>query len=146
MPVRLRRALDALQWGEGRHLADLEFLVVDRAVPGGQRTLSGKDLKGRDASYLIMADGTQLPFHRVVEVHLEGRTVWKKRTREPKAAAEGEGEGGGEGDELGLLGLGEPGKGKAAAEGAKRPRKRRAAAEKPAEKPVETPAEKPPEK
>jgi len=134
MPVRLRRALDALQWGEGRHLADLEFLVVDRAAPGGQRKLQGRDLKGRDASYLIMADGTQLPFHRVVEVHLEGRTVWKKRTREPKAKAEGEGEGVGEGDELGLLGPGAPGEGKAAAEGAKRPRRRKAAVERPAEK------------
>ena len=140
MPVRLRRALDALQWGEGRHLADLEFLVVDRAVPGGQRKLSGKELKGRDASYLVMADGTQLPFHRVVEVQLEGRTVWKKRTREPKAKAEGEG------DEGGLLGLGSPIEGEGAAEGAKRPRKRRAAAEKPAEKSAEMPAEKSAEK
>lgn len=89
--MRLRRALEALQWGEGRKLAELDFLIVDRAAPGGQRTLSGKDLKGRDASFLITLDGTQIPFHRVVEVRLEGRTVWKKRTRSDRAAkAEGE--------------------------------------------------------
>ena len=122
MPVRLRRALDALQWGEGRHLAELEFLVVDREAPGGQRRLSGKQLRGRDASYLIMADGTQLPFHRVVEVLLEGRTVWKKRTREPKAKA------GGEGAEGGAPGEGDAGEGArgGSAEGVGRPGRRRA--------------------
>jgi uncharacterized protein (UPF0248 family) len=89
--VRLRRALEALQWGEGRKLAELEFLITDRAVPGGQRTLSGKDIKGRDASFLTTLDGTQIPFHRVVEVRLEGRTVWRKRTRADRAAkAEGD--------------------------------------------------------
>ena len=88
--MRLRRALDALQWGEGRKLHDLEFLIVDRAAPGGQRMLPGKELKGRDAAFLITADGTQIPFHRVLEVRLAGRTVWHKRTRGEKAAAAGE--------------------------------------------------------
>ncbi len=86
--MRLRRALEALQWGEGRKLAELEFLIVDRAAPGGQRKLPGKELKGRDASFLTTLDGTQIPFHRVMEVRLEGRTVWKKRSRADKAAKE----------------------------------------------------------
>jgi uncharacterized protein (UPF0248 family) len=91
MDVRLRMALEALQWGEGRKLAELEFVIVDRAVPGGQRMLPGRDLTGRDASFLTTKDGTQIPFHRVVEVRLEGRTVWRKRTRADRAA-KGEGE------------------------------------------------------
>lgn len=91
--MRLRRALDALQWGEGRKLHDLEFLIADRAAPGGQRVLSGTELKDRDASFLNTLDGTQIPFHRVLEVRLQGRTVWHKRTRGEKAAAtEEEGE------------------------------------------------------
>ena len=102
--MRLRRALDALQWGEGRKLHDLEFLIVDRAAPGGQRALPGKELKGRDASFLITLDGSQIPFHRVLEVRLQGRTVWHKRTRGGKAAVPEED---GEGAE-GLLDAGEP--------------------------------------
>ncbi len=102
--MRLRRALDALQWGEGRKLHELEFLIADRAAPGGQRVLAGKELKGRDASFLSTVDGTQIPFHRVLEVRLQGRTVWHKRTRSDKSvAADEEGEG-----PTGLLDAGPP--------------------------------------
>jgi uncharacterized protein (UPF0248 family) len=73
--------LDALEWKDGMPLEELEFLVVDREAEGGTRLMSGTEISGRDRSWLHLAEGGQLPFHRVLEVRVRGEVVWKKRGR-----------------------------------------------------------------
>ena len=71
--------LDGLEWGEGLTLEDLGFLVVDRGVPGDKRLVGAPEVVGRDRSYLKLAGGGSIPFHRILEVRVGERVVWRKR-------------------------------------------------------------------
>jgi uncharacterized protein (UPF0248 family) len=54
----------------------MTFLVVDRGSEGDTRTVSHPELVGRDRSYLHLASGGRIPFHRVLEVRVDDEVVW----------------------------------------------------------------------
>jgi uncharacterized protein (UPF0248 family) len=77
--VRLRALLDGLEWAHGTSLDDLEFLVVDRGAPDDVRMVRAPEVVGRDRSYLHLEGGGAIPFHRILEVRLGDRALWRKR-------------------------------------------------------------------
>lgn len=78
MGVTLHELLSQLEWSQGIPWDQLEFLVVDRGAPGDLRLVRSPEVVGRDRSYLHLAGGGRVPYHRVVEVRASGRVVWSR--------------------------------------------------------------------
>ena len=74
----LHQLLSQLEWGEGITLEKLRFIVIDRGAPGDMREVAFPEVVGRDRSYLHLAGGGRVPYHRVVEVWVDERRVWKR--------------------------------------------------------------------
>ena len=74
----LHELLCRLEWADGLPLDELCFLVVDRGAADGERLIGPPEVVGRDRSYLHLAGGGRIPYHRVLEVWNRDRVVWKK--------------------------------------------------------------------
>ncbi len=84
--MNLHRVLSQLEWGEGIDPHQLEYLVVDRGAPDDRRVLSYPEVTGRDRSYLHLSGGGRVPYHRVLEVRMEGRVLWARGTMDVEEA------------------------------------------------------------
>lgn len=76
--MNLHRVLSQLEWGEGIDPRRLEYLVTDRGAPDDRRVLAAPEVTGRDRSYLHLSGGGRVPYHRVLEVRMEGRVLWAR--------------------------------------------------------------------
>jgi uncharacterized protein (UPF0248 family) len=76
--VTIHEVLSELVWAEGLTLEELTFLIIDRGAPGDRRTISFPEVVDRDRSYLHLAGGGRIPFHRVLEVRVGEHVRWSR--------------------------------------------------------------------
>ena len=76
------RTLGRLKWVGG--LEDCEIVILHRGAPEDRKIISGKDVTEIKKSYFYYKDGknhgteTRIPMHRILEVKLKGKIVWKR--------------------------------------------------------------------
>ncbi len=88
------RVLGRLLWKGGLERA--EIVILHRGSPGDRKTIPGSRITGVKKSYLVYRNGNYtrassargygrgadrqvtIPLHRVLEVRLDGRQVWKR--------------------------------------------------------------------
>jgi uncharacterized protein (UPF0248 family) len=78
------QALNRLKWKGG--LENCEIIILHRGAPGDIKTIRGSQVTGLDRHYFWYKNGreTTIPLHRIQEVRLEGKPVWKRKEK-PKA-------------------------------------------------------------
>jgi uncharacterized protein (UPF0248 family) len=74
--------LNRLKWKGG--LERCEIIILHRGTPGDRKTIHGSQVSGLDRHYFWYKNGreTTIPLHRIQEVQLEGKAIWK---RSPKS-------------------------------------------------------------
>jgi uncharacterized protein (UPF0248 family) len=75
------RTLSRLKWIGG--LGGCEIVIVHRGAPGNRKTIPGKKVTEVKKSYFYYKSGkggkeTCIPLHRILEVRVEGKAVWKR--------------------------------------------------------------------
>jgi len=75
------RVLSKLKWVGG--LEDCEIVILHRGAPGNRKTIPGKDVTEVKKSYFYYKNKkeTCIPLHRVLEVRLKGKVIWKRRVK-----------------------------------------------------------------
>ena len=79
--IMVFETLNRLKW-TGR-LADAEIVFIHRGAENDRKTISGgkiTSLKRPHFYYKDNARETHIPNHRVLEIRLDGRLLWKKRS------------------------------------------------------------------
>jgi uncharacterized protein (UPF0248 family) len=77
-----REVLNRLKWLEGS-LGRARITIVHRGAPGDQRVISGSDIVSLGKGFVTVrgAEGEiEIPYHRVLRVEVDGRTVWNRTT------------------------------------------------------------------
>jgi uncharacterized protein (UPF0248 family) len=77
--------LNKLKW-TGK-LADAQIVILHRGAPGDLKAISGAKITSLKRSHFYYMDDTRethIPNHRIVEVRLEGKVLWKKKS--PRSA------------------------------------------------------------
>jgi len=78
-------ALNKLKW-TGK-LDKTKIVFVHRGAPGDVKTISGASITCLKRSHFCYKDNgheTHIPNHRILEVRLEGRAIWKKKKSTPE--------------------------------------------------------------
>ena len=72
--------LGKLLW-QGR-LKDTEVVIIHRGAPDDKKDISGDRVTAVKGSHFVYRnrEGTKttIPLHRVLEVRLDGKTIWKR--------------------------------------------------------------------
>ena len=77
--------LNRLKWTGA--LAKAEITFVHRGAPGDVKTVSAAKVTELKRSHFYYKDNgreTHIPNHRIVEVRMEGKVLWQKRTNTGK--------------------------------------------------------------
>ena len=77
----LAETLGRLLGGPAADPRTLEVDLVHRGAPGGRRTVLGGEVEGVSARAIRLEGGSEIPLHRVLELRLGDRVVWKGRAR-----------------------------------------------------------------
>ena len=73
--------LNKLKWTRGLH--GVEVVFTHRGAENDRKTISGENIINIKRSNFHYSDNgreTHIPNHRVLEIMVGGRVVWKKRT------------------------------------------------------------------
>ncbi len=80
MAAGINNILTMLKWTD--RLNDCEIIILHKGAPDDRKTITGSEVTELKKSYLTYehkGKETFIPLHRVVEVRLEGKTIWKKK-------------------------------------------------------------------
>ena len=73
--------LNKLKWTGG--LANCEIVFIHRGAKEGRKTIPGRKITDIKRSHFYYRDDdreTFIPNHRVLEIRMEGKVIWRKRT------------------------------------------------------------------
>ena len=76
------QTLNRLKWASG--LADARIVILHRGTPENRKVIEGKDVTEVKRSYFVFSKAgreTVIPNHRVLEVALEKKVIWKRTAR-----------------------------------------------------------------
>ena len=79
------QTLNRLKW-TGR-LMNCEVTFLHRGAPGDRKTVSGTQITEVKKGYFSFESRgweTTIPMHRILEIGVDGETVWEKLTRQRK--------------------------------------------------------------
>jgi uncharacterized protein (UPF0248 family) len=73
--------LNRLKWKGG--LERCEILIIHRGAPGDRKTIRGSQVTGLDRHYFWYKNGreTTIPLHRIREVRLDEKLIWKRKEK-----------------------------------------------------------------
>ncbi len=80
--VMVYNTLNRLKW-TGK-LRDCRIIILHRGAPGDRKVIEGGQVTEVKRSYFMYENDKEvfIPLHRVLEIKLEGKTLWK-REQEP---------------------------------------------------------------
>ena len=79
------QVLNRLKWEGG--LEKCEIVILHRGAPGDSKTIPGSQVTGIGRSYFYYnSNGREItiPLHRILEVRLEQKTLWKRKEKPQK--------------------------------------------------------------
>ncbi len=73
-----KRILDMLQWHPEMDIEKCQVTYLHRGTENNLKTIPATDIEGLEGGFMIMFDGSMVPYHRVVKIECENRLIWKK--------------------------------------------------------------------
>lgn len=77
------QVLNRLKWT--KKIGDCEIIILHRGAPDNRKSISGSQITEVKRSYFSYEDSgreTTIPMHRILEVRIGGRVLWKRKPKE----------------------------------------------------------------
>ncbi len=73
-----RNILNMILWHPKMQINEIKITYIHRGVPCNLKTINGDSIERLDRGFLILNEGTQIPFHRIVKITDKSKILWKK--------------------------------------------------------------------
>ncbi|MBM4240997.1 MAG: DUF504 domain-containing protein [Euryarchaeota archaeon] len=73
-----KNILDMVIWHPEMEIGRCEITYLHRGSPGNLKSVDGYMIDRLERGFLILNDGTQIPFHRIVKIEYDEDIIWKK--------------------------------------------------------------------
>ncbi len=73
-----RNIVNMILWHPDMQIAETEITYLHRGAPENLKTINGTSIAGLDRGFLILREGTQIPFHRINKITYKNKILWKK--------------------------------------------------------------------
>ncbi|HOI40257.1 MAG TPA: RNA repair domain-containing protein [Methanobacterium sp.] len=77
-----KRVLDMLIWHPEMDVGNCQVTYSHRGVLGNIKTIPAADIKGLEGGFMIMVDGSMVPYHRIVKIECEDKLIWAKNIKQ----------------------------------------------------------------
>ena len=73
-----RHIINMILWHPEMEINEIKITYIHRGAPGDLKKINGNSLKRVERGFLILSDGTQIPYHRIVKIEINNKILWKK--------------------------------------------------------------------
>lgn len=73
-----KNVLNMILWHPEMNISQAEITYVHRGARGNLKTIEGSSVDNLKGGFLILKDGTQIPFHRIIKIEYKNRLLWMK--------------------------------------------------------------------
>jgi uncharacterized protein (UPF0248 family) len=76
-----RRILDMLKWHPKMNLEECQVTYLHRGHGSNLKTIPATDIQRLEGGFMIMFDGSMVPYHRVIKIECDNNIIWKKSSK-----------------------------------------------------------------
>jgi uncharacterized protein len=73
-----RTILNMILWHPDMQIKDTKITYIHRGASENLKTINGNSIERLEGGFLILKEGTQIPFHRIVKITNNNKILWKK--------------------------------------------------------------------
>lgn len=73
-----RNIINMILWHPDMDIKDTKITYVHRGAPGNLKTIDGNSIDKMERGFVLMKEGTQIPFHRIVKIEINNKILWQK--------------------------------------------------------------------
>lgn len=73
-----RNIINMILWHPEMDINDIKITYIHRGAPGNLKTIDGNSFEGIERGFVLLKEGTQIPFHRIVKIEINNKILWQK--------------------------------------------------------------------
>jgi uncharacterized protein (UPF0248 family) len=73
-----KNALNMIFWHPDRDIKKCRVTFLNRGSLGNLKTIQGNMVDRIQGGFMILLDGAQIPYHRILKIECNGKIIWKK--------------------------------------------------------------------
>ena len=71
-----KNMLNMVLWHPRMKINQAKISYIHRGAPGNLKTIKGSFIDRLENGFLILNDGTQIPFHRIIKIEYNDKTLY----------------------------------------------------------------------
>ena len=71
-----KNILNMVLWPPRMNINPAKISYIHRGAPGNLKTIKGSFIDRLENGFLILNDGTQIPFHRIIKIEYNDKTLY----------------------------------------------------------------------
>ncbi|MDN5373881.1 MAG: uncharacterized protein PWP32_646 [Methanothermobacter sp.] len=76
-----KNVLDLLMWHPKWDIERCRISYLHRGASRNLKTIRGSDIERLERGFMILRDGSSIPYHRVVKIVCDNSFIWKKQKK-----------------------------------------------------------------
>lgn len=76
-----KRVLDMLIWHPEKEIRDCQVTYLHRGIRGNLKTIPAAEIQGLKGGFMLIVDGSMVPYHRIVKIECEEKLIWEKNIK-----------------------------------------------------------------
>ncbi|WP_048191684.1 DUF504 domain-containing protein [Methanobacterium sp. SMA-27] len=73
-----RNIINMVLWHPGMEINEIKISYIHRGAPGNLKQINGIYIERIERGFLILREGTQIPYHRIVKIENKNKILYKK--------------------------------------------------------------------
>ena len=75
--ITIKELLNKIKWDKNLNPKDYSLFYLDR-ITNELKEIRYEDIKDIEDNFMILADDTNIPLHRIKEVRKQGKLIWRR--------------------------------------------------------------------
>jgi uncharacterized protein len=73
-----RNIINMILWHPEMEINETTITYIHRGAPGNLKKINGSSIEMVERGFLIINEGTHIPYHRIIKIEIGNKTLWKK--------------------------------------------------------------------
>ena len=73
-----RTTINLILWHPEMQINETEITYIHRGAQGNIKKINGESIERVERGFLILKEGIQIPFHRIIKIENNNKVLWKK--------------------------------------------------------------------
>jgi len=73
-----KNVLNMILWHPEMKINEAKITYIHRGARGNLKIIEGGSIDRLEGGFLILKDGTQIPFHRLIKIECKNKLLWTK--------------------------------------------------------------------